>query len=122
MRKLLSVLLTCCAWTACAAYGADAGKPAYLQEEVLRSAMAIGLTDEQKPQFGSAISDFANGRTKAINKLLRRGGTDIPRKIRSKTKGLLKKMDKQMQSFLTDEQWPKYEQYRAVLISNLRGG
>ena len=67
-----------------AAHSAEPNKPAYLQENVLRAAMAIGLTDEQKPQFGAAISDFADGRTKAINKLLRRGGTDIRARLRAR--------------------------------------
>ena len=97
-------------------------KPAFLQPEVLKAAVAINLTDEQKPLFQSALSDMVDGRVKAMNKLLRGNNvTNMPRKMKSKTNSLLKKMDKAMAKFLTPEQIPAYENYRDTLKSHMRG-
>ena len=98
-------------------------KPAFLQPEVLKAAMAINLTDAQKPQFQEALTEFSQNRMKMIGKLMRKNNmTNIDRKIRSRTNSLLKKMDKSMAGFLSEEQMPAYENYRDTLKANLRGG
>ena len=96
--------------------------PAFMQPEVLKAALAINLTDEQKPQFQQALTDFVNDQAEAINLLMRRNNqTNLPRKIKGKTNSLLKVMDKQMASFLSEEQMPAYENYAKTLKSNMRG-
>ena len=104
-----------------AAYAAQP-TPAYLQPTVLKAALEINLTEEQQPMFREALTNFFNNRMSAINLLLRRHNqTGLPRKIKSKTNGLLKTMDKDMAAFLTEEQIPAYETYRQTLKSNLQG-
>ncbi len=96
-------------------------KPAFLQPEVLKAALAINLTEVQKPQFQAAVTEFFNGRMEAFNLLSRRHNqTGIPRKMKSRTKKLLKNMDESVASFLTPEQMPAYEHYRDTLKSKLR--
>ena len=98
-------------------------QPAIMKPEVMKAARGLNLTEEQKPLFGKAVGDFTTGRIKAIRKLIRQpNATDLPRSIRRKTNGLLKKMDKTMKEFLTEEQLPAYENYREVLKANLKGG
>ena len=104
-------------------HAAEQPKPAFMQPEVLKAAVDINMTDEQKPQFQKALTTFVEDRMKMISKLMRGNNvTNMPRKIKSRTNSLLKKMDKNMAKFLTEEQMPAYENYRELLKANLRGG
>ncbi len=116
------LILLCLAWLLAAPLRAAEPQPAFLQPEVLKAALAIELTDEQKPQFQAALTTFVNERIEAMNLLLRRNNqTDLPRKIKSKTNRLLKQMDKDMAEFLSEEQMPAYKNYRNTLKANLQG-
>ena len=104
------------------AFAAEPPTPAYLQPEVLKAGLAIQLTDEQKPLFQQALTNFHNARMEGISLLMRRNNqTNLPRKIKSKTNSLLKKMDKEMAVFLSEEQMPAYKDYRKKLKSNMQG-
>ncbi|MEM7099468.1 MAG: hypothetical protein AAF541_14485 [Pseudomonadota bacterium] len=104
-------------------HAAEQPKPAFMQPEVLKAAIDINMTEEQKPQFQQALTTFVEDRMKMIGKLMRGNNvTNMPRKIKSRTNTLLKKMDKNMAKFLTEEQMPAYENYRNLLKDNLRGG
>lgn len=119
MRRVLAVLLMIAAPLLASA---AEQQPAFLQPEVLKAALAINLTDEQKPQFQEALGNFVNGRIAAINKLMRKHNqTNLGRKVKSKTNALLRSMDKEMAAFLTAEQIPAYETYRDTLKSHLQG-
>lgn len=96
--------------------------PAFLLPEVLEAAVAINLTDAQKPKFQAALTDFVNARVDAVNRLIRKNNqTNLKRKIKSKSNALLKKMDSAMAEFLLDDQLPAYQHYRDTLKANLRG-
>jgi len=117
MKQVLVIVLLLCAavWTPMHAVAAER-TPAFLQPEVLKAALQINLTEEQKPQFQQALTDFVNGRMEAFAKLMKKNNqTNISRKMKSRTNGLLKDMDKAMASFLTEEQMPAYENYREKL-------
>lgn len=108
---------------AMAATAAPQPTPAFMQPEVMKAALNLKLADAQKAPFLEAVGTFTGARAKAVKSLLRkRSQTDIPRKIKGKTNALLKKMDKSMFKFLTEEQQPAYEIYRQKLKANLRGG
>ncbi|MEZ5559807.1 MAG: hypothetical protein R3E86_14845 [Pseudomonadales bacterium] len=94
--------------------------PPWFQPDVLRAAVAINLSDEQKPQFQEAISDFFNDRMEMINKEVRRNPPNLERRIHSRTNSLVKAMDEKMGTFLTPEQMPQYEVYRDTLLANLK--
>ena len=97
-------------------------RPAWMQPEVVRAAVDIGMSDEQLVQFRANVSEFIEGRIKAFNDLMRRHNvTNIDRKMKSKTNKLRRRMDEQMKELLTEDQYPKYEVYRDVLMSNMRG-
>jgi hypothetical protein len=96
--------------------------PSFLQPDVLRAAIAINLTDEQKPQFQAALTQFINARIEAVNRLMRKNNqTNLERKIKSRSNSLLKQMDKDMAKFLSEEQLPAYQVYRDTLKANMRG-
>ncbi|MDP6377024.1 MAG: hypothetical protein QF921_16870 [Pseudomonadales bacterium] len=95
--------------------------PAWLQPDVLKASVEIGMSEEQLQQFRAVVSRFLDGRMKAINKLMRgHNVTNMDRKLKSKTNSLKKKMDKEMAEFLTEEQLPKYGVYRDLLVSKFR--
>ena len=104
-----------------AGLAAEKARPGFLHPDVLRAALTINLTDEQKPVFQQAITVFAQKRINALGKLMR--GNDqsgIPRKWRTRTKKYLKEMDKTLKPVLSEEQWPAYLTYRTTLEKNLR--
>lgn len=112
MRIYLAILLL----AASAAFATDAPQPPWLDTEVLKAALAIELTEEQKPQFQQAVSDLVNNRAKAFNKLLRRNNvTNLERKMKTASKRQFNKMDKAVAGFLSDTQLPRYEVYRDLL-------
>ncbi len=89
-----------------AGLAAEQAKPGFLHRDVLRAALAINLTDEQKPVFQEAITVFAQKRINALGKLMR--GNDqsgIPRKWRTRTTTYLKDMDKTLKPVLSEEEW-----------------
>jgi hypothetical protein len=93
----------------------------WLQPEVLRAAVGIGMTKEQMPDFRVAVTDLVTNRTRAINKVMGRNNvTGLKRKIRVASSRQFRKMDKSMTALLTDEQYPKYEIYRDLLSKNMQ--
>ena len=95
----------------------------WLQPDVLRAAGAIELTDEQLPQFRSAVTDLVNNHTVATNKLLRGNNvSNLKRKLKTATNRQFKKMDKSVAVFLSETQYPKYEQYRKLLKKHMSSG
>ncbi|MCZ6658709.1 MAG: hypothetical protein O7C67_15560 [Gammaproteobacteria bacterium] len=95
--------------------------PPWMEPDVLKAAIDIGMNDEQLPQFRTCITEFVDGRTKALNRLLRgHNVTNMDRKIKSRTNSLKRTMNKRMSEFLTEEQYPRYETYRDLLISKFR--
>ncbi|MDG2277636.1 MAG: hypothetical protein P8L31_06710 [Pseudomonadales bacterium] len=122
MYNRLTSLLLAILLFASAPAGAEGPKPAFLQPDVLKAALAINLTDEQKPVFRDAITAFAQSRIDALGKLMRGNQrTGIDRRWKSKTRAILKEMDDTLRPVLTEDQWPAYEDYREALKANLRG-
>lgn len=125
MSRLVQQIALICVITAglpAKVFAADQQTPAFMQPEVLKAALLIGMTEQQQPKFRDGITSFFNCRISAFNKLMKgRDQTDIERKLRSKTKSCVRSMDKTMEGFLTEEQLPKYENYREVLLANMKG-
>jgi hypothetical protein len=107
---------------AATAFAAEQPTPAFMQKDVLKAALDIGLTDEQQPKFRDGVTNFMNCRIGAFNKLMKgRDQVDLERKMKSKTKSCARGMDKAMGEFLTEEQVPKYDHYRETLLANMKG-
>ena len=101
--------------------GAAQQRPPCMQPDVGRAAVDIGMTDEQLAQFRSHVAEFMDGRMKAFNNLMRRNNvTNMDRKMKSRTKKLKRRMDEQMSELHTEEQYPRYEIYRDLLMSKFR--
>ena len=118
LAKTLAVLLILTAMPALAE--AQQRTPPWMQPDVVKAAVDIGMTDEQLAHFRSHVAEFMDGRMKAFNNLTRRSVTNLDRKMKSRTKRLRRRMDEQMGELLTEEQYPKYEIYRDLLMSKFR--
>ena len=95
--------------------------PPWMQPDVVKAAVDIGMSEEQLAQFRSHVAEFMDGRMKAFNNLMRRNNvTNMDRKMKSRTNRLKRRMDEQMGELLTEEQYPKYEVYRDLLMSKFR--
>ena len=92
----------------------------WLQPEVLKAAVDIGLTEEQQPLFRNAITHLVENQISATNKLLRQNNiADLKRKLTTVTHRQFKKMDREMEGFLTSEQLPQYQTYRDALHAQM---
>ncbi len=89
--------------------------------DVLRAAVAMGLSDEQQPQFRDAVSQFLQNFGADVQRLMRRNNaTGLPRKIATKRRKHVKIMDTRVGSFLSEEQFAAYEVYREALLEKMR--
>ena len=97
----------------------DSLAPPWAQEDVVRAALEIRMTETQSLQFKAAISRYLIDTNTEIRKLVRRNPTGLPRKIRSKKNIMRKRMDAEMASFLTESQMSRYYLYRDLLIAKM---
>lgn len=103
------------------AFAQDFEEGAWTDPEVLKAAIDIGLTPEQRADFRSAITTFLQNFSSDVKRLLNaRNPNDLPRKIAAKRKARVKVMDEEMQAFLTEEQYPAYETYRDLLLEKMQ--
>ncbi len=97
----------------------EASQP-WTHPEVLRAAIVIGLSEDQRPLFRGAVSEFLQGFGADVQRLLRANNqTNLPRKIASKRRIRAKAMDEQMQELLSEEQFTAYESYRDKLLEQM---
>ena len=119
---VLMAVLSAMVLSSSPAMAGEAPTPGFMVPEVLAAAQDIGMTDEQKPLFRAAVGKFVEDRMKALQNLMRKNNqTNIDRKFRSRTNSLLKKLDKDVAEFLTEEQMGAYKVYRERLKANLQG-
>lgn len=87
-----------------------------MQPDVIEAAESIGMTDEQLPQFRANITEFTQAQLTAYVRLSRSNTMrDAARKMRGKTRTLMRNMDEQMGELLDAEQYLRYETYRDLL-------
>ena len=100
--------------------GGEERLPPWMQPDVLAAAENIGMADEQLPEFRAYITEFTVGQLTAYVRLSRSNTMrDAARKMRGKTRKLMRRMDEQMVEMLDAEQYLRYESYRDLLSSKL---
>ncbi len=101
---------------------AASGGGLLMDPRLIQAAIDIQMTDEQIPEFQGEVVDYLKSVGRATQKLLQRNNQhDLEKKIIRKRASLAKKMDKEMAKLLTDEQYPRYEKYRELLLAKLSG-
>ncbi len=102
-----------------AAPAAPVQLPPWMSTDVLKAAVAINMTDAQKPEFNKVVGEYVTDYFAMIQKVMKVGAPNVDMTIRSKNNGLVRKMDDQVHKILTKEQWPAYEEYKKVLRTSL---
>jgi hypothetical protein len=96
--------------------------PAWLEPEVIKASLEIGLTPEQQPEFRRIVGQYITDRVAMIQQEIRRSPPNLDRVIKTKSNRLEKTMDAEMKVVLTEEQWKPFENYKKVLKSKFRAG
>ena len=93
--------------------------PPWLQPQVIRAYMDIGLTDEQKPLFREALGEYLKKSNRAIQSAINSNKGNLEREIRRRVKKQLNHWSSNVAEILTEEQYPKFEVYRDALVANM---
>ena len=89
---------------------------------LINAAIAIQLAEDQQMVFQVNLAEYMEKLGSATRKLIRRNNeTDVAKKIIRKRKQLTRTFDKKMAAILTEGQYPRYEQYRTLLLAKLSG-
>jgi len=91
-----------------------------MSPDVIKAAVAINMTDAQKPEFNKVVGQYVTDHFAMIEKVLKVGAPNVDMTIRSKDNALVHKMDEGVHKILTKEQWPAYEEYKKVLRAGLK--
>ena len=97
----------------------SAPPPPWLQPHVLQAYISIGLTDEQKPAFNAAMAEYVQKSGRGINKVISTNKGNLDRAIKREIKKHSNRWNNTAQEILTEEQYPKYEMYRDILIGTI---
>jgi hypothetical protein len=103
-----------------AAPAAPVQLPPWMSTDVLKAAIAINMTDAQKPEFNKVVGQYVTDYFAMIQKVMKVGAPNVDMTIRSKDNSLVHKMDDEVHKVLTKEQWPAYEEYKKVLRAGLK--
>ena len=93
--------------------------PPWMSVDVVKAAIAMNMTDAQKPAFNKIVGQYITDHFAMIQKEIKRNAPDLPMRIKSRDRALVHKMDDAAEKVLTKEQWPAYEQYRGALEKGL---
>ncbi len=89
---------------------------------LLSAAVDIQLSEDQQIAFQTHLSEYLEKLGSATRKLIRRNNeTDVAKKVVRKRKQLTRTLDKKMAGVLTEDQYPRYEKYRTLLLAKLSG-
>ena len=95
------------------------GNTPWLQPEVAKAYVDIGLTDEQKPKFQKVLIEYLQKSNRAIQSAINNNKGNLEREIRRRFKKQTKRWSKNATEFLTEEQYPKFEFYRDTLVASM---
>ncbi len=113
------LLLIVLCFSALSAKAATETTPPWLQPEVVKAYLAIGLTDEQKPLFRDALTTYLQDSNRAIRSAINSNKGNLEREIRRRVKKHISRWNDTVADFLTDEQYPKFEVYRDTLLATV---
>ncbi|MGB1756002.1 MAG: hypothetical protein ACPHHQ_04315 [Pseudomonadales bacterium] len=85
--------------------------PPYMQPEQLALIVAINMDDAQKAVFKDALTNCVSGIPDAIRRTMRKGGADLPKKVRRAIDREFSKFDKAMLKTLRQDQTEAWGTY-----------
>ena len=119
MAMLKQFIITALILSCAATYAEEEVQP-WRHPDVLKAAIDMRVSAEQRPQFQAAITAMLQGYASDVRKLMRaHNQTNLPKKIEKKRKVRTKAMDKAVAEFLNKDQIPAYEIYRDTLLAKM---
>ena len=95
--------------------------PPWFKPELQVHLVAMDLNFDQKTEFREGLTECLSGLQGIIQKEIRRGGVDIPKRIKRAVNRQYAKFDKRMKASLTDPQemhWTQYlEGLKVVMVA-----
>jgi hypothetical protein len=94
--------------------------PPWMTADVMKAAVAMNMTDVQKPEFNKAVGQYITDHFAMIQKEIKRSAPNLDMTIKSRDRALVHTLDDNVHKILTQEQWPEYEKYKDALLTALR--
>jgi hypothetical protein len=94
--------------------------PPWMTADVVKSFIAMNMTEAQKPEFNKAVGQFITDHFAMIQKEIKRSAPNLDMTIKSRDKALVHTLDNDVHKILTQEQLPAYENYKDALLTALR--
>ena len=98
--------------------------PPWFKPELQVHLVAMDLNFDQKTEFREGLTECLSGLQGIIQKEVRRGGVDIPKRIKRAVNRQYAKFDKRMKASLTDPQemhWTQYlEGLKVAMVAQAR--
>ena len=94
--------------------------PPWLKPELLVHIVAMDLNESQKAEFREALTECLSGLQRVVQREIRKGGVDIPKRIKRGTNRQYSKLDKRMKASLAEPQlvpWASYLEGLKVAIA-----
>ncbi|MFP6804379.1 MAG: hypothetical protein VCA12_14740 [Pseudomonadales bacterium] len=88
-----------------------ANLPPWLKPELLVHLVAMDLNESQKAEFREALIECFSGLQRVVQREIRKGGVDIPRRIKRATNREYSKLDKRMKASLAEPQLEPWANY-----------
>ncbi len=85
--------------------------PPWLSPELLVHIVAMDLDDSQKEEFREALSECLTGMQSIVQREIRKGGVDIPRRIKRGINREYSELDNRMKATLTEPQLEPWASY-----------
>lgn len=82
--------------------------------------LAMNLDKSQRKAFGAEMQVFTAKLQSTVNRITKSRRANKPRHIKSKTRMLLKQLDKPMKKILREDQWDAYLAYKALYTNGTK--
>ena len=120
---LFSILFSLFAWTESEITPEDL--PPWLKPELLVHIAAMNMNEDQNNEFREALKECLVGLQRVVQREIRKGGVNIPKRIERGINRQYGEFDKRMKESLSESQYQSWENYleglKVVMAESARG-
>ena len=120
---LFSILFSLLAWTESEITPEDL--PPWLKPELLVHIAAMNMNEDQNIEFREALKECLVGLQRVVQREIRKGGVNIPKRIERGINRQYGEFDKRMKKSLSEPQYQSWENYleglKVVMAESARG-
>ena len=120
---LISILFSLLAWTESEITPEDL--PPWLKPELLIHIASMNMNEDQNNEFREALKECLVGLQRVVQREIRKGGVNIPKRIERGINRQYGEFDKRMKKSLSEPQYQSWENYlkglKVVMAESARG-